>query len=343
MLDILEKLSNLRGVSGYEDAVKELMKRELRKSCDEVNEDRFGNVIGKKGHGKPVVMLAAHMDEVGFMVKHIDDNGYVKFISIGGIDDRILPGQKVRILAEKKEISGVIGFKPPHLMKKDEKKNPVEADELFIDTGLSKDEAKELIEVGSPIIFDSTFEDLKNGKVLGRAFDNRIGCLVMLEAMKRLNKTKCTIYAVGTCQEELGLKGARTAAYSIKPDYALALDTTISGDTPDIKSMEANIKLGKGPCITVIEAAGRGMVPSPKVKRHLINCAKEKEIPYQLDVWKQGMTDAAIIYISNEGIPTGGICIPTRYIHAPYSIADVKDIKDSIDLTVSFIESIGEI
>ncbi|MBN2517723.1 MAG: M42 family metallopeptidase [Candidatus Altiarchaeota archaeon] len=342
MKQLLEKLSNAYGVSGYEDEVREIMAKQLSK-VSEVETDKFGNVIGKKGSGNPKIMLAAHMDEVGFLAKYVDENGFIKFIKMGGLDDQILPGLLVKILAEKRQIPAVIGYKPPHLMKDEESKKKVKYEDLFIDTGLSKEETAKLVQVGDPIVFDSKFIDLSKDTVLGKAFDNRVGCAVLVEVMKRLNDFPGTVYGVATTQEEIGLKGARTAAFKLDPDYSLALDTTIAGGTPDISKNETTIEMGKGPCITVVESSGRGMVPSPKVKKHLVKCAKDANIPYQLDAWKEGMTDAAIIYMTREGIPSGGICVPARYIHAPYGIVHMGDIENAIKLTIESLKHIKEL
>jgi endoglucanase len=282
------------------------------------------------------------MDEIGLLVKHIDDNGFIRFVEIGGIDDETLPATRVRIMTETGIIPGTIGFKPPHLKKDEEAKKKIKADEMYIDTGLDKDEAKKRVQIGDPVLFDTGFVDMGD-KVMGKALDNRIGCYVLLEVMKKLKDFKGTLYAVATSQEELGLKGARTAAFRIKPDFAVSLDVSISGDTPDISDNETAVKLGAGPCITVVESSGRGMVPSAVVKKHMIRCARDADIPYQLEATKGGMTDGAIIYMSNEGVMSGGISVPTRYIHSPSSIADKKDVDNAVKLTLEFLKRLAEI
>lgn len=343
MEELLRRLSNARGVAGYEDEVREIMVEEMKKRCSEVEVDKFGNVIGKIGRGNPKIMIAAHMDEVGFVVKHIDDKGFLRFINIGGLDARILPASRVCVLSEKGNFPGVIGIKPPHLLDEEAKKQAVKEDELYIDVGMDKETAEKSIQIGDPIVFDSEFTTLGNKTVMGKAFDDRAGCCAMLKILEKLENAEGTIYAVATCQEELGLKGARTAAFRIEPDYALVLDVGIAGDTPDIKETESVVKIGAGPCITVIEAGGRGMVPSPKIKKHLIETAKENSIPYQLDAWKQGMTDAAVIYMSKEGIPTGGLSIPCRYLHGPLSILSMEDLENTIRLGTLAIEKWGRV
>jgi endoglucanase len=341
MKQLLEKLTQADGISGYEDEVKGIIKKELGK-YGEVMVDKFGNVVCTKGSGSPKIMLAAHMDEIGLLVKHIDDNGFIRFIEIGGVDDETLPATRVKILTEKGPISGTIGFKPPHLKKDDESKKKIKSDDMYIDTGLGKEEVKKRIQIGDPVLFETPFTDLGDN-VLAKALDNRAGCAVLIDIMKQLKDFKGTVYAVATVQEELGLKGARTSAFNLKPDYALALDTGIAGDVPDINDTESSLKLGEGPAITVVEAGGRGMVPSAVVKKHLIRCARDSKIPYQLEATKGGMTDGAIIYMSNEGVMTGGISIPTRYIHSPSSICSEKDMRNAAKLTVEFIKRLGEI
>lgn len=342
MKELLEKLSNASGISGYEDEIRALMIKELGK-YGEVETDKFGNVICKKGSGSPKIMLAAHMDEIGMLVKYIDEKGFIRFLDMGGIDDETLPARTVKILTEGGPLQGIIGFKPPHLKKEEEeKKKKLKTEEMYIDTGLKAEEVKKKVQIGDPVVFEQSFVDLGEN-VMGKAFDNRAGCAVLIEVMKRLKEFKGTVYAVATAQEEIGLKGARTSAFKIMPDFAIALDVGIAGDTPDIKEDESGLKLGLGPAITVVESSGRGMVPSPLVKKHIIKCAKDAKIPYQLEATKEGMTDGAIIYMSNEGVQTGGISIPTRYIHAPSSISNVSDMENSVKLMLEFIKRIGEI
>lgn len=342
MKELLEKLCKADGVSGYEDEIRALMKKELSK-YGETEVDKFGNVICTKGSGKPKIMLAAHMDEIGLLVKHIDDKGFIRMIPMGGIDDETLPARNVKILTESGPVFGMIGFKPPHLKKEEEeRKKKLKVDDMYVDTGLDKDEVKKKVQIGDPIVFDSEFKAVDHN-VIGKALDNRAGCAVLIEVMKNLKDFKGTVYAVATAQEEVGLKGARTSAFKLDPDYAIALDTGIAGDTPDITENETNLKLGEGPAITVIESSGRGMVPSAQVKKHLIRCARDAKLPYQLEATKGGMTDGAIIYMSNEGVMTGGISVPTRYIHSPLSISNLIDMNNAAKLTIEFIKRIGEI
>ncbi|MDI6691249.1 MAG: M42 family metallopeptidase, partial [Candidatus Bathyarchaeota archaeon] len=294
LAETLEKLSNACGVAGREDEVRSLMKNFLKPYVDEVREDKLGNVIGvKKGKkNAPKVMLAAHMDEIGLLVKTISKDGYLQFTKIGGIDDRILLAQKVIVYREKGPLHGIIGSKPPHIQKEEERKKVLTYDELFIDIGAENEEqAKKMgVKIGDPVGFDIKFAKIGKDIVIGKAFDDRVGCAVMIEVMKQLKKTECTIYAVGTVQEEVGLRGAATAAFGIYPDVGIALDVTVAGDVPGVKEVEAPIKLRKGPSI---EVADMGLITHPKVLRLLVEAAEENNIPYQLETGLPGSTDAA--------------------------------------------------
>lgn len=333
-MELLRKLCNAPGISGFESEVTDLMKKELAKSADKVFEDNFGNVISQKGKGKTRIMLTAHMDEIGLMVKHISKEGFLSFIKIGGIDDRILSNQRVIIGGSKCDVVGIIGSKPPHLQKDEERKKIIRYDELFIDIGVSSDkQASKLVAVGDPITFEPNFGSLGKNVYYGKALDDRLGCYIMIEIMRKLPKNiNATVYAVGTVQEEVGLKGARVSAYRLNPDYAIALDTTIAGGTPNVKETESNLKFGKGPAITIIEAGGRGVVTHPTVKKILIDAASKNKIPHQMDVLEGGMTDAAMIYLTREGIPSGSVSIPVRYIHSPTGVFDIRDVENTIKL-----------
>ncbi|MFH0861315.1 MAG: M42 family metallopeptidase [Candidatus Altiarchaeota archaeon] len=338
-MELLSKLCNASGISGFESEVTNIMKRELSKASEEVIADSFGNIIARKGEGKTKIMLTAHMDEIGLMVKHISKEGFLSFIKIGGIDDRILINQRVVVSGKKGEVVGIIGSKPPHLQKDEERKKLIKHDELFIDIGAdSEKEAAKLVSVGDPVIFYPNFGQLNKNIYYGKAIDDRLGCYIMVEIMKKLPKSlDATVYAVGTAQEEVGLKGARVSAYRLAPDYAIALDTTIAGGTPSIKETESNLKIGKGPAITITEAGGRGVVTHPKVKEILLSTAKKGKIPYQIDVLEGGMTDAAIIYLTREGIPSGSVSVPVRYIHSPSAVFDIRDVNNTIKLMLNSV------
>jgi endoglucanase len=341
LAEILEKLSNACGVAGREEEVRNLMKNFLKPHADEVKEDKLGNVIGiKKGNkNAPKVMLAGHMDEIGLLVKTISKEGFLQFAKMGGIDDRILLAQSVIVYTDKGPLHGIVGSKPPHIQKEDERKKIFASDELFIDIGAATyEEAKEMgVKIGDPIEFDIRFAKIGKNTVIGKAFDDRVGCAVLVEAMKRLKKTECTVYAVGTVQEEVGCRGAMTSAFGICPDVGIALDVTIAGDVPGVREVEAPIKMRKGPSLTV---ADYGLITHPKVLRLLIDVAEENKIPYQLEAGLPGGTDASRISLTREGVPSGTISIPTRYIHSPSSMLSLEDAENTVKMTVAAINKI---
>jgi len=341
LVETLEKLSNACGVAGREDEVRKIMKDSLKPYVDEISEDKLGNVIGvKKGRkNAPKVMLAAHMDEIGLFVKTISKEGFLQFAKVGGIDDRILLAQKVIVHTERGPLHGIIGSKPPHIQKEEERKKVLTYDELFIDIGAeSQEEAKKMgVKIGDPVSFDIKFDRIGNDVVVGKAFDDRVGCAVMIDVMKMLKQTECAVYAVGTVQEEVGLRGATTAAFGIYPDVGIALDVTVAGDVPGVKEVEAPIKMRKGPAI---EIADMGLITHPKVLRMLVEAAEENNIPYQLETGLPGSTDAARIALTREGVPSGVISVPTRYIHSPTSLVSLKDMENAVKLTVAAIQKI---
>jgi putative aminopeptidase FrvX len=336
----LEKLSNACGVTGRETQVRELMTLLMTPYADEIQVDRMDNVIAiKKGKAKaPKIMLAAHMDEVGLMVKTITKDGFLQFSKMGGIDDRILPAQKVTVYTRKGERPGIIGSKPPHIQKEEERKKILAYDDLFIDIGAEnkEDAAKMGVSIGDSIAFDIKYTNLGNDAVIGKAFDNRAGCITMVEALKLLGQTDCTVCAVGTVQEEVGLRGAATAAFGVDPDLAIALDVTIAGDVPGVREFDTTVKMGKGPALTISDS---GLITHPKVLRWLMETAEEQKIPFQLESGLLGSTDAARISLTRQGIPCGNVSIATRYIHSPVGMLSLKDIENSAKLTAAAIQN----
>jgi putative aminopeptidase FrvX len=343
LVEALEKLSNANGVTGRENEVRELMKKYLKPYVDEAREDKLGNLITfKKGKkDAPTVMLAAHMDEIGLMIKNIKKKGFLQFTKIGGIDDRILLAQKVIVHTDKGPLNGFTGCKPVHIQSEAEKKKVIEADKMFIDVGAkNKEEAEKMgIQVGDVVSFDTKFARLGNGVVLGKAFDDRVGCAMMIETVKRLQKVDCNLYAVGTIQEEVGLRGATIAAFQVAPDVGIVLESTVAGDMPGVGEGEAPAKMREGPVITVADA---GLIAHPKVLRLLIDSAKENSIPYQLETGIRGATDAARIALSREGVPSGIIAVPARYIHSPAAILNIDDVDKAVQLAVAAIRKIPE-
>ncbi len=337
-VNLLKKLCEEYGASGHEERVRDLIISEVKDYCDEVKIDNIGNLICRIGSGKPVYMFDAHMDEIGFVVKYIDEHGFIYFVPVGGFWPPTVINQRVVILGEKM-VTGIIGSKPPHIMDEEEMKRPLKLKDFFIDVGASSREEVEKmgIRVGDPIVWKSTFEEIGDNFV-SKSLDNRIGVLVLIEMIKSLKNFNGTAYFVFSVQEEVGLKGARVAAYNISPDISISVDTGLAGGSPAVQEKEAPPKLGAGPIITHVEAAGRGLVASPYVNRWLIDIARNNEIPYQIDVTDGGVTDAAIIYITGRGIPSASVGIPSRYIHSPNEMINRKDVENTIKLLVRAVE-----
>ncbi len=337
MFELLKRLCDAHGISGYEDEVREVIKEELENYVDEIRTDKLGNLICIRNGSEFEEMICAHMDEIGFMVKSIDDKGFIRFTPIGGWFSQIALGQRV-ILHGKRKIYGVIGCKPPHVMKDEEKKKAVEFRDMFIDVGAkSRDEVEEMgIEIGVPITIDRELVRMGN-RVTGKSLDDRAGLAVMIEALRR-TKSDATIYAVATVQEEVGLKGARVSAFAIEPDVALALDVCVATDFPGAESTHMDIKLGRGPAITIVDASGRGLIASKNVVRWLRETAERYNIPYQLEVAEGGTTDATAIQLTKAGIPSGVVSIPARYIHSPVEVVDLNDLENSANLVARALE-----
>jgi putative aminopeptidase FrvX len=333
----LEKLSNACGVTGREEEVRNLMIKLMKPHVDEIAVDRLENVIAiKKGKkSKPKVMLAAHMDEIGLMVKTITKEGFLQFAKMGGIDDRILIAQKIIVHTSKGPLSGIIGSKPPHIQKEQERKKIVSYDKLFIDIGAeSREDANKMgVKIGDPVSFDARYAQIGQDTVIGKAFDDRVGCAIMVETLKQVGTTDCTICAVGT----VGLRGAATAAFGIDPDVGIALDVTIAGDVPGVREFDTSVKMGKGPTLTVTDA---GLITHPKILRLLLDVAEENKIPHQLETGLSGATDAARISLTRQGFPSGTVSVATRYIHSPFGMLSLKDAENSAKLTIAAIQKI---
>ncbi|WP_423793115.1 M42 family metallopeptidase [Methanocaldococcus indicus] len=343
LLEYLKKLTELSGISGREDSVRSYMVEELKKYC-EVEVDKFGNVIAKIGDKGKRVMIAAHIDEIGLMVKYIDDNGFLKFTKIGGIYDPTILNQKVKVHGEKGDLIGVLGSKPPHRMKEEERNKIIKYEDMFIDIGAEcREEAIEMgVNIGTPVSFIAELNELGKNRLTGKAFDDRVGCSILLELAKNLSKEdlNCQVYLVGTVQEEVGLKGAKVSAYKINPDLALAIDVTIAGDHPGIKKEDAPVDLGKGVVIDIADASGRGLIAHPEVLKLLKDTAEKYNIPYQLEVGEGGTTDGTAIHLVREGIPTGVLSVPARYIHTPVEVIDKRDLENTYKLIYNLLKDL---
>lgn len=322
-MELLKKLTECFGPSGCEEQITDLIMAEVKEFSDEIYKDALGNLIcRKKGSGKKL-MFAAHADEIGIVVTFIDDKGFLRFADVGGLYLRNLLNR--RVIFENGTI-GTIGTEEDNQDRKMAK--------MFIDIGAkSKEEAEKMVSVGDMAVFMGGLYT-QNGKIVSKALDNRAGCYVLIEAMKKV-KSENDLYFVFTTQEEVGLRGARTAAFKIEPEYALSVDVTDVGDTPKCPKMA--VSLGDGAAIKVMDYS---VITSPEVREKLIGVAENRGIKYQREIMMEGGTDAGVIHFTKGGVKTGGISIPTRYIHSPSEMIDENDLKASIDLLVGFAEEI---
>ncbi len=322
MKDIIKRFTEAFGPSGNEEEIRNLIIQEI-KDYGDYKVDKLGNlIVRKKGKGKKI-MFAAHMDEIGLMVTHIDEKGFLRFTNVGGLFPTNLLNQRVVF---SNGIIGVIGEEP-----RKDFKEVSGIDKLFIDIGMrDKKDAEKNVKIGEVGVFYRGFDDLGK-RFISKALDDRIGCVVLVEALKKIKDSINDLYFVFTVQEELGLRGARTSSYGIEPDYAIAIDVTGTGDIPE--SPKIPMELGKGTCIKVKDY---GMISSRYVREKLVELAEKKKIPYQLEILLMGTTDAAVIQLTKEGVPSGVLSVPTRYIHSPSELADYSDVQATIDLVVAF-------
>ena len=335
----LQRLLSAPGPSGYEGPVRGVWQDEVGNYADEITTDIHGNAIASlRAKGSPRVMLAGHMDELGFQIIHIDENGYLFFETIGGFDLGIVPGRKVRVHTKDGPILGVLGKKPIHLMSADERKKIPEKHDLWIDIGVSDGrEAKDIVSIGDPVTYDTNFEMLRNDMIVSRATDNKAGAWVVAEAMRRVasnrKKPKAALYSVATVQEEVGLRGAKTSAYGIDPMVGIAVDVTWATDHPGIdKRKTGECVLGGGPVIN------RGANINPIIFNRLVAIAKTKKIPYQIMAEPGGTgTDANALQLTREGVAAGLLSIPQRYMHTPVEIISLRDIDHCAQLLAWFV------
>lgn len=336
---LLERLSNACGVSGYEDEVRDLLRDELNGCGADQWTDAIGNLIVRKGDGPYRVMLAAHMDEVGFCVGAITDDGYLKLKKIGGIDDRVLPGRQVWVT--NRRIPGVIGAKAWHLTSGEERAKVIPLDRMYVDLGCrSRAEVAALgIEPGDPAYFATAFEAFSPEVVKGKAFDDRAGCAVLAALLQRYEYPGLTLYGVFTAQEEVGLRGARVAAYNLDPDLALALEGTGSGAGPDIGPLETITALGAGPALTLMD---NSVVPDLRVFEQLTRVAVAHGIPHQVRRQVAGGTDSGGIALQRRGVPTCTVSVPCRYIHTNAALLNLNDLEATIALIHQFMLTVAK-
>lgn len=344
---LLKTLTDVNGISGFEYNVKSEMRKLLQPVSDEIIEDNLGGIFGKKNakNGSKTLMIAGHLDEIGFMVTKIDEDGYIKFTPIGGWWNQVMLSQKVTITTDSgQEYRGIIGSKPPHVLSPEERKKPVDMKEMFIDLGVKDKNAVEKlgIEVGNMVTPYSEFEELGDGNYLtAKAFDNRFGCALSVDVLNKVKNEELGINLVSgaTVQEEVGLRGAKVAANKIKPDLAIAVDVGIAYDTPGMKGQDHDTKLGDGPLVLLLDGTNIGHVG---FRKFIKKVAKEKNIDVQWDNITGGGTDAGSIHVANEGTPTISIGVPLRYMHSNVSVLHKEDYLNAVKLVSEIVKALND-
>lgn len=329
MKKLLQTLTETFAPSGYEDEVRKIVRSEVESLADEIRVDALGNLIARKHSSKTTkdtkkIMIAAHMDEIGVIVSHVDENGFVRFTPIGGVFRRYVLGGRVRFLNGTR---GVIGFD-----RLDNINELPTLDKVYIDVGASSRNDCP-VKIGDIAAFDRTYSELGN-RLVAKSMDDRVGVLVAIETLRALKSTPHDVHFVFTTQEEVGTRGAVTSAYGVDPDIGIALDVTPSGDTPNSLKME--MALGKGPCIKIQDV---GMISDPRVVQWMIAVAEKNKIPYQREVLLIGGTDARAIQVARAGVPVGCISIPVRYVHSPSEMVDFSDVQNTIRLLTAVLRT----
>jgi tetrahedral aminopeptidase len=333
-LDVLKALVEVAGPSGREDRVRDIVRPELEASCNRVEQDSLGNLVGiRDGAGGPRLMLAAHMDEIGLMVTHVDDRGFVRFIPLGGWDPRTLVGQRVMVRG-RRDIPGVVGLRPVHLQDEAERGKAPKLDGMAIDLGLSGDEARELVRPGDTATRTRDLMEL-GAHLTGKSLDDRVGVFVMLEAMAQAKPAPCEVHAAATVQEEVGLRGARVAASRARPQIGVAIDTCPSDDGPGGSADGPGARMGKGAAIRIADASA---LAAPALVDLLTTLAEERDIPHQFHVSNKGGTDTQSLQLAAEGCLASCISIPSRYVHSSVETCHPADIEACIALTVALVE-----
>jgi tetrahedral aminopeptidase len=327
MKELIQQLVESVGPSGYEAQVRDLIRKAVEPHASEMRVDALGNLIVRKGHKSENglrIMLSAHMDEIGLMATHIDENGFIRFISIGGVSVLTCIGGRVRFLNGTPGLIGVERLDAPDKVPAMER--------LFIDVGASSREDCP-IKVGDIAVFDRPFLDLGD-RLVAKAMDDRISVAVQIEVLRRLENTPHEVFFVFSVQEEVGLRGATTAAYGADPDLGISIDVTRTGDTP--KGVKMEVSLGKGPAVKVRD--GR-MLSDPRVVRLMVETAERAGLPYQMEVLEGGTTDAAAIQLTRAGVPVGCVSIPCRYVHSPSEMVDYRDVQNAVNLLVEILSN----
>ena len=330
-LDLLKRIAEAPGIPGHEDVVRAIVVEVMRPLVDELSVDALGNVIGRRGSGSPRVMLAAHMDEIGFIVRNVDERGAIWLQPVGWFDARNLIAQRVIVHGRGGELRGALNARRESPVDTSETK-PDRVNDIFIDVGLTPEEAQQAVEIGDVVTLDRTFERVGN-TVMSKSLDDRVSVFIMLEMLRMLGDHDCEVVAVATVQEEVGLRGAATAAFRVEPDIGIALDVCPAATLTD-DNVNAITQFGSGPGIKLMDMS---VITNRKLQRAFRDVAERHEIPYQLEVMPFGGTDAGAIDRSRAGVRSITISVPTRYAHTVNEMVSVSDIEQTIELLAHFL------
>ncbi len=340
-MELLKRLSEAPGIPGREERIRELIQAEVEGLADEISTDALGNLVAVKNSAAPDakrVMLAAHMDEIGFYVRHVDDNGFLRVQNVGGFDPRTLFARQVSVHASRSErdLVGILNpaTKPVHVSTPEERKQVPTIAEFAIDLGLPVERVRDEVRVGDMVTLRQEFVDLGE-TVSGKALDDRVGCWIQIQLLRQLQSPRYQVYAVFSVQEEVGVRGATTSAFGLEPDIGIALDTTLAIDTPGIKPDQTITRLGQGTAIKVLDSRS---ISSRWLVDAFITLAEERDIPYQLEVLPLGGTDAGAIMVSRGGVPSLTLSTPSRYVHTVTEMVSKHDLDAAVALLQAFLE-----
>jgi putative aminopeptidase FrvX len=344
-LELMKTLTDTHGISGFEYDVKKVMKEYLAPVSDELVQDNLGSIFGKRraNDGDKTILIGGHLDEIGFMVTEIDDNGFLKFTTIGGWWSQVMLSQRLNVITDKGVLTGVIGSTPPHALSPEARKKPMDIKDMFIDIGVfSKEEAVEAgVKLGDQVTPHCEFTEMANKDyLLAKAWDNRMGCGVAVEVLQQLDGEDLNINVVSgaTVQEEVGLRGAKTAANTVNPDLAISVDVGIAWDTPGMTPRDGKGKLGDGPLVVLMDASNIGHVG---FRRHIQKVAEDKNIPIQFQSVTGGGTDSGGFHAAHEGVPSVNIGVPLRYMHSNVSILHKDDYNNAVKLIAEVVKSLN--
>jgi endoglucanase len=334
--ELLVELTETAGVPGYEDRVRDLVRPELEPSVDRLRSDAMGNLVGTiEGDAEYDVVVAAHVDEIGFMVRHVDDEGFLELDALGGWDPRILRAQRVAVHSDDGDLPGVIGSVPPHTLSEEQREATPEIEDVRVDLGLDAGTVEERVAVGDPVTVVQRTERVGEF-VTGKALDNRVSVLAMIEAARRLDAPDVNVHFAATTQEEVGLRGAAALGVDLDPDLVVALDTTVANDVPGFEAGEQVTRLGEGAAIKLKDSSA---ITNHKLHRRIRSIAEDRGIAHQFEVLPSGGTDTGGLQRAGGATPAGAISVPTRYLHTPTECVQASDLEAVVELLVATLET----